>query len=35
MGPYARSFYALDPDGLPVEFWQWTDPSMVGRKVTP
>jgi catechol 2,3-dioxygenase-like lactoylglutathione lyase family enzyme len=21
-----RSFYAEDPDGLPVEFWQWTEP---------
>ena len=35
MGPSARSFYALDPDGLPVEFWQWTDPAMAHLRVTP
>jgi catechol 2,3-dioxygenase-like lactoylglutathione lyase family enzyme len=35
MGAHARSFYALDPDGLPVEFWQWTEASMVGRRITP
>jgi lactoylglutathione lyase len=22
----ARSFYVEDPDGLPVEFWQWNEP---------
>ena len=35
MGPHARSFYALDPDGLPVEFWQWTEPSMAALRITP
>ena len=35
MGRSARSFYASDPDGVPVEFWQWTDPAMAHLRLTP
>lgn len=35
MGRWARSFYANDPDGIPVEFWQWTDPERAHLRVTP